>query len=103
MARVPRQPLTIWERLGLVAGGLAFAAFTVVVLLIWNFERPPIDLALLERLRAGMSRGEVEAVLGAPTKRFGDREWLYSRRGAWPIVRVWFDAGGGFVRSVYDP
>lgn len=103
MARASRQPLTTGQWLVRVAGGLVLAASTVAGLLIWNIERPPIDLALLERLRPGMSHSEVQAVLGTPTKRFSDREWVYTRPMAWPIVRVWFDAGGGFARSEYDP
>ncbi|MGB3965917.1 MAG: hypothetical protein WBO45_04235 [Planctomycetota bacterium] len=82
-------------------GALVLLAFAGFALLVWNFERPPFDLSLLPRLQPGMSRGEVEALLGDPSSR-GEREWVYSRPGSWPVVRVWFSHAGTFERSEYD-
>ncbi len=79
----------------LVLGLLGFG------LLIWNFNRPPFDLARLQQLRPGMSQAEVRGILGAPKSDYGDH-WAYSRFMAWPIVYVRFDQSGQFTKSEYD-
>lgn len=69
--------------------------------LIWNFNRPPFDLARLQQLRPGMSQADVRRLLGPPRSDFGDH-WAYSRFLAWPIVYVRFDERGRFAESEYD-
>src|SRR4051812_32378749 len=69
--------------------------------LMWNFNRPPFDLAKLRDLRPGMSQHEVERLLGKPNGT-DKSSWHYSRPLAWPIVHVYFDAVGRFKESDYD-
>jgi hypothetical protein len=69
--------------------------------LMWNFNRPPFDLARLQQLRPGMSQPEVRQILGAPKSDYGDH-WAYSRFMAWPIVYVRFDENKRFTKSDYD-
>ena len=69
--------------------------------LMWNFNRPPFDLARLKELQPGMSQHEVRQILGAPKSEFGGT-WAYSRFMAWPIVYVRFDESGRFTESEYD-
>lgn len=68
---------------------------------LWNFDRPPFDLAKLERLSPGMSKSDVREVLGRP-RHVGEASWVYIRLGSWPLVQVYFDASGRFVRSEFD-
>lgn len=69
--------------------------------LVWTFQRPPVDLQLLERLQPGMSAHEVHQILGAPRSKH-DAHWVYSRSLSWPIVYVYFDEQQRFRRSRYD-
>jgi hypothetical protein len=78
--------------------------------LIWQFNRPPFSLSLLEQLHRGMSTNEVQRVLGSPasswmrTNDIGQvyAEWAYSREWSWPIVYVYFTPEGQFNRHEYD-
>jgi hypothetical protein len=75
----------------------------VVVLggLMWQFERPPVDLAKLGRIEIGMSQAQVEVILGAPRTIHG-QQWTYARSLSWPLVQVQFDASGKLDRINYD-
>lgn len=68
---------------------------------VWNFNEPPFDLSLLERLEPGMSKVEVQQILGSPRDDDGG-SWAYSRAWQWPIVYVNFDDDGRFTNSAYD-
>lgn len=69
--------------------------------LLWHLQRPPVDLALLDLLRPGMSTHEVHQILGPPkTKR--ETEWVYAKPLSWPIVYVYFDEQQRFRRSRCD-
>jgi hypothetical protein len=69
--------------------------------IVWNFDRPPFDLTLLERLEPGISKTEVQQILGSPGEDYGS-EWAYWRAGSWPTVYVYFDELGHFTKSEYD-
>ena len=84
------------------------AVLPVVVLLaagigalVWQFNRPPFDLARLQRLRQGMTQAQVRDVLGKPGTTDAT-SWHYSRPMAWPIVHVNFDAEGRLASYEYD-
>jgi len=68
---------------------------------MWQFNRPPFDLARLQQLQAGMTQQQVRQVLGEPRLKdeFG---WHYARPMAWPIVHVRFDANGRLSGHDYD-
>ena len=84
----------------LVVGAVVLWAVALAWLL-WHFQKPPVDLALLEQLRPGMPSHEVHAILGTPRTRHA-KEWVYSRALSWPIVYVYFDDEQRFRRSRYD-
>lgn len=78
-----------------VLGGLTFGG------LMWQFERPPFDLAKLGRLDTGMSRAQVEAILGPP-KTIHKGQWTYARSFSWPIVQIRFGPSGELAHIEYD-
>ena len=69
--------------------------------LMWNLNRPPFDLDLLDQLQPGMTQAEIRRVLGSPSSVYSD-SWAYSRYMAWPIVYIRFDDAGRFAESEYD-
>jgi hypothetical protein len=77
---------------------------------ICTFDSPPFDLRELGKLKLGMSRAEVRAVLGSPEHVYPARpddpgvgeSWSYSRPFSWPIVYVYFDSEGRFREHRYD-
>lgn len=81
--------------LGCISMGLAFLVFSAVVMHI-----PPFNLEKLERLRPGMSKDQVVAVLGAPSHEHVD-QWTYAGLG-WPMVHIYFGADEKFESSEYD-
>lgn len=78
-----------------ISMGLAFLVFSTVAMHI-----PPFNLEKLERLRPGMSKDQVVAVLGAPSH---DHvvQWTYAGLG-WPMVHIYFDVNERFESSEYD-
>ncbi|MCR9246218.1 MAG: hypothetical protein NXI31_14400 [bacterium] len=89
-----RKPLQI---AGIVLGVLLLG----VVLLSWQFNRPPFPLDRLDRLTHEMSKEQVHEILGAPSDENEDN-WAHSRVIAWPIVYVYFDSKGNYTRHRYD-
>lgn len=77
----------------LVVVGFAFMLF--------QFNRPPFDLALLDRLRVGMTQDQVRSILGKAQLE-EDGSWHYHRMMAWPIVHVYFDTDDKFKSCSYD-
>jgi hypothetical protein len=87
----------------LCVGALIATGLIRGVWVITQFNRPPFDLVLLERLHLGMPASEVQQILGAPEAVFPEeREWAYSHPQAWPIVYVYFDEQWCFQRHRYD-
>lgn len=84
--------------------GMALLALPLAVAIygITMFDSPPFALERLDKLSPGMNKAEVEEILGGPGETYGQREWVYSRPYSWPIVKVYFDDEGRFVRSEYD-
>lgn len=67
-----------------------------------QFNRPPVPLTKLELLDVGMTKDEVEALLGKPASVEKSGVWCYDSPHSWPLVTVYFDEQGRFVESVYD-
>ncbi|MCA9283604.1 MAG: outer membrane protein assembly factor BamE [Phycisphaerales bacterium] len=75
----------------------------VAALATWQFNRPPFDPGLLERLEIGMSPEQVRQILGEPRALGPDnRHWRYTAFMAWPIVHVDFDETGFVSGWDYD-
>jgi hypothetical protein len=79
-------------------GALAALGFGLV---IWQFNRPPFDLAKLQQLRKAMTQQQVRQILGEP-QNANTTSWHYSRSMAWPIVHVHFDTNGKLESHEYD-
>ena len=97
----------------LIIGPLACLILTAVAWLaitLWNFNKPPFPLARLEQLQPGMTTNDVSRILGPPTtaslhsNALGglSPEWTYSRRGSWPIVRLFFATNSTLLRHDFD-
>jgi hypothetical protein len=54
------------EKVLKILGVLLLLAILGFGWLLWNFNRPPFDLARLQQLRPGMSQTEVRGILGVP-------------------------------------
>ena len=78
------------RRLVRAAAILVAAGALGLAVLVWNFDRPPFDMAKLDQMRVGQLETDVEALLGAPGSRY-EKTWAYSRFLSWPIVYVEFD------------
>ena len=104
-ARLGRMATRLFDRLFdailVAAGVLVLCGILVFAWGMWQVNRPPFNLTLLERLAPGMTPEEVRAVLGSPTGTH-EREWAYSRPLAWPIVYIYFDDSGRYKSSEYD-
>lgn len=81
--------------------GAVVVWFAALAWLLWTLQRPPLDLALLDRLQPGMTSHEVHSILGAPKSKHA-AEWVYARSLSWPIVYVYFDEDQRFSRHRYD-
>ena len=70
-------------------------------LMLWQFNRPPFDLAKLPQMQRGMTQQQVRQILGEP-RSYDATGWHYARPLAWPIVHVRFDASGRLQDYEYD-
>jgi len=84
-----------------IAYGVVGIPIAVIVVLLWNFNRPPFDLRHLQQLRIGMTQDEVRHTLGVPSSRYSN-SWNYSRVLAWPMVNVDFDDSARLKDWNYD-
>lgn len=80
---------------------LPFIFVAVIGWPLWQLNRPPFRLSLLEKLTPGMSKEEVREILPVPNYD-GGSTWSYARERAWPIMYIHFDGSGRFVSSEYD-
>jgi hypothetical protein len=74
-----------------------------VIYALYQFNQPPVNMAKLEQLRAGMSKNAVRQILGEPTVVRGKHEWSYERMLSWPILYIYFDKKETYKEYVYDP
>jgi hypothetical protein len=61
-----------------IVGALLVVLVLGVGLLMWQFNRPPFDLARLQRLQKGMAQEQVREILGEP-RGTNMKSWHYSR------------------------
>jgi hypothetical protein len=92
-----RSGLWTWVARAIVLTALFF------IVLVWNFNAPPVDLAALSRVTVGMSQADVRRILGSPSSVFENgATWAYSRLLGWSIAYVYFDEQGAVARTDYD-
>lgn len=81
---------------------LALVCFGGVLLVGWQFNRPPFPLTKLDQLDSRMNTNDVRSILGVPsgayswTNESGQPHvyWSYSRVSSWPIVYIYFSPDG---------
>ena len=71
-------------------------------LAVWNFNQPPRAYYLADSLQKGMSKQEVQKILGSPNNNHGDT-YAYNRPFAWGIYYVIFDGEEKLIEHYYDP
>lgn len=98
---VPQRPAPLTWKPFQVAGIVLGVLLLGMALLIWQFDQPPFPLERLDRLTRGMSKEQVHDTLGEPSGKYED-SWAYSRVMAWPIVYIYFDGKGNYLRHRYD-
>ena len=79
------------------------ASFVIILFAFtcWNFNQPPKAYHLANSLQAGMSKQEVQQILGTPHSDFG-HSFAYGRFMAWGIFYVYFDENGKLTEHYYD-
>lgn len=81
----------------------SLATVGLIALIIWHFNRPPFPLKRLDKLHPGMTKAEIETLLGTPrSEEYSQDTWSYTRSGSWPVVYISFDKSGRFVEAEYD-
>ncbi|MBO0699417.1 MAG: outer membrane protein assembly factor BamE [Zavarzinella sp.] len=95
----------------MVVGGLAAVAVTVVVVTaMW----PASAEERTRRIKPGMTRAQVEEILGAPPGNYGTDRWTYADTGHWELntfewewdegdVVVEFNSAGLVREAVFEP
>ena len=71
----------------LAVGGLLLIPLTAY----WFLGRSPVPERKLAQLRVGMSKQEVQTVLGVPNAEWPDGTWVYAQPLGWPVVLISFD------------
>jgi len=73
----------------------------IVAFAVWNVDQPPKAYHLADSLQEGMSKQEVQQILGAPNKDY-EHQFAYTRFMAWGIFYVNFDEDGKLKNYDYD-
>jgi len=58
--------------------------------------RPPVPLAHLSQLKAGMPQSEVKAILGEPSKIYPSGQWTYTRPMTFGFVNIHWKSDGTY-------
>ena len=105
-ARMPPPSPKRFQRYLIVAvlSGVAFIAtvaplvyrYAVIRWTLPMLEDPPVPQAQLARLARGMSKQEVEMLLGPPSES-REKCWIYAKPELWRIIYVYFDDNGAFA------
>ena len=74
----------------------------LVAFACWNFDQPPRAYHLVDSLQVGMSKQEVQQILGSPDGDFG-HSFAYQSSWGWGIFYVYFDKNGKLKEYNYDP
>lgn len=56
----------------------------------------PVPMELLSRLRKGMTRAEVQSILGPPAKMFDSGQWTYQRPLVFGFVNIHWQEDGTY-------
>jgi outer membrane protein assembly factor BamE (lipoprotein component of BamABCDE complex) len=78
--------------------GLLVVIIVAILFAIYVMVGPVIPRSQLQRLKPGMTKSEVTAILGPPRIVESEQEWVYSRTGNAGWVEVYFDVKGRFHR-----
>ena len=75
---------------------------TMFAFALWNFNQPPRAYDLADSLQKGMSKQEVQKILGSPNSDY-EHTYAYHRPFGWGIYYVIFDEDGKLNEHYYDP
>ena len=84
---------------------LAITAF--ISLFAWSCNSPAVPLEKLNQLQVGMTKTQVQAVLGNPdeetsTSDFPGSHWWYKKPYKWYALRIDFTEDGKVIRYIHD-
>lgn len=71
-------------------------------IMLWQFGRSPVPSYKLNRLKTGMTQGEVRSTIGPPSGTWEDGTGVCSIPNAWPMVYVYFDEDQNLKEWIYD-
>ncbi len=80
---------------------LTALALLGVLAVLWSFQ-DPVRPERLARLQPGMTRAEVEAALGPPTRKLASGQWTYSRPLVFGYVNIHWQPDGTFQHANYE-
>ncbi len=90
--------------------GLAVALLIVIALfsfLAWSCNSPAVDLGDLNRIQVGMTKSEVQNILGEPDEETSSlngpgSHWWYKNPLKWYALRIDFTADDKLIRYIHD-
>jgi len=90
--------------------GLAVVLLIVIALLsfaAWACNSPAVDLGALNRIQAGMTKAQVEQILGQPDEETSSlnepgSHWWYKNPLKWYALRIDFTADEKLIRYIHD-
>jgi hypothetical protein len=88
-------------------GVIFLIAVGLVSFAAWSCNSPAVDLGALNRLQAGMTKGQVQEILGEPdeevsTSSTPGSQWWYKHPFKWYALRIDFTEDGTLLRYIHD-
>ena len=78
---------------------LAVAFFSFAA---WSCNSPAVPLDDLNRIQAGMTKDQVEEILGKPDEETSSGQWWYKSPLKWYALRIDFTPTGEVIRYIHD-
>ena len=86
---------------GLVAVALGLGRF------VHSAVGPIFPRSVLDKLAPGMTKAQVQSLVGPPARTYGEDQWQYQRAFNPGWVEIWFDGDGKLLdvndESIYRP
>lgn len=86
----------------MVLGAIAFLGFAA-----WSCNSPAVPLDDLNRIQVGMTKAQVQEILGEPKEEIASpdtpgSQWWYKNRFKWYALRIDFTEDGAVIRYIHD-
>ena len=82
-------------------------AIAIISFGAWSFNSPAVDLGALNRIQVGMTKLQVQEILGEPDEEtpahnYPGSNWWYRKRFKWYALRIDFDENDKLLRYIHD-